>query len=143
MYGMQGYGLGQRLGISVAQAQRFLASWWARFPVLRRYAEELGDDDRTPWGRRLPVDVPHYAKLNHRIQAAGRDIFCAGLLRLEDAGLVDQLALPLHDEYVLSVPAATAQRDAALVAALVRSRLNGVPLPVETHVGGRSWGSAT
>ena len=57
-----------------------------------------------PGGRRLPVDARPHARLNHRIQAAGRDIFCAGLLRLEDAGLVDHLALPLHDEYVLAVP---------------------------------------
>jgi DNA polymerase I-like protein with 3'-5' exonuclease and polymerase domains len=142
MYGMQCHTLAQRLGVSTAEAQRFLNAWWQRFPVLKRYAAEISDDDRTPWGRRLPVDVPHYAKLNHRIQASGRDIFAAGLLRLEDADLVDHLVLPLHDEYVLALPELLAGPFVERTAALVGNELGGVPLPVEAHVGGRSWGSA-
>ena len=89
---------------------------------LQRYAAELSDDDRSPWGRRLPIDARRHAKLNHRIQAAGRDIFCAGLLRLEDAGLVDHLVLPLHDEYVLTVPEDEAHELVARAAAIVEQR---------------------
>jgi DNA polymerase-1 len=142
MYGQQAHSLSLRLGVSHVQAQRLIDSWWARFPALQRYAVACSDEDRTPWGRRLPVDVPKHAKLNHRIQAAGRDVFCAGLLRLEDAGLVDRLALPLHDEYVMTVPEANARELVAAIAAHVRSQIGDVPLPVEANVGGRSWGSA-
>ena len=90
----------------------------------KQYAAALSDDDRSPWGRRLPVDARPHARLNHRIQAAGRDIFCAGLLRLEDAGLVDHLALPLHDEYVLAV-LVEAHGLVARAATIVANRLGG------------------
>ena len=142
MYGMQAHGLALRLGISHGQAQAFLDSWWARFPQLQCYATQLSDNDRSPWRRRLPVDAARHAKLNHRIQAAGRDVFCAGLLRLEDHGLVDHLALPLHDEYVLTVPEHEAHALVAQVAATVSNALGGVALPVNENIGGRSWGSA-
>jgi DNA polymerase I-like protein with 3'-5' exonuclease and polymerase domains len=142
MYGMGVESLTVRLGVTPEQAHAFLDGWWKRFPTLERYASTLSDVDRTPWGRRLPVNAPRHARLNHRIQAAGRDVFATGLLRLEDAGLVDHLALPLHDEYVLAVPESGAHELVARVARTVSSELGGVPLPVEANVGGRSWGSA-
>ena len=51
------------------------------------------------------------------IQGYGRDVFAAGLLALEDAGLDQHLLLPLHDEYVLALPADEA---AALVDEIAR-----------------------
>jgi DNA polymerase-1 len=141
MYGMREHTLAQRLGVSHVQAHAFLESWWARFPRLRTYADEVSDNDRTPWSRRLPVDVPHYAKLNHRIQGASRDVFAGSLLRLEDAGFDRFLLLPLHDEAVLRLPEHKAPELLAEIAELVHRELNGVPLPVDAHLGGPSWGS--
>ena len=86
-------------------------------------------------------DVPEHIALNHVIQGYGRDVFAAGLLALEDAGLDERLLLPLHDEYVLRLPADTAAPSCEEIARLVAAKLGEVELPVEWAVGGRSWAS--
>ena len=144
LYGMGAAGLALRLRISEDKARTFLDAWWERFPALRMFRASLADagPQATPWGRPLPHDgVPDHIRLNHLIQGTGRDIFCNGLLALEDAGLDEYLLLPLHDEYVLQLPAEDANELVAEIARCVRSELGGVPLPVECTVAGRSWAS--
>jgi DNA polymerase-1 len=143
LYGMGGEGLARRLQIDDDTARAFVARWWESFPTVRKLRERLAHEDRRSlWGRRLPhADVPKHIALNHVIQGYGRDVFCAGLLALEDVGLDEHLLLPLHDEYVLSVPAGDADEIVAEIARYVRSRLGDLELPVETNVGGRSWAS--
>ena len=87
------------------------------------------------------ADVPEHIALNHVIQGYGRDVFAAGLLALEDAGLDERLLLPLHDEYVLRLPADPAAGELEEIARLVAARLGNVELPVEWAGGGRSWAS--
>jgi DNA polymerase-1 len=82
---------------------------------------------------------PH--RVHHLIQGTGRDVFAAGLLALEDNGLDEHLLLPLHDEYVLQLPAGNAAELAAEIAGAVTARLGEVELPVEWTVGSRSWAS--
>ena len=94
------------------------------------------------WGRLLPNDgVSDHIALNHVIQGYGRDVFAAGLLALEDAGLDRHLLLPLHDEYVLTLPTSDAAALVHDIARLVASRLDDVELPVEANIGGRAWSS--
>jgi DNA polymerase I-like protein with 3'-5' exonuclease and polymerase domains len=136
-------GLAARLGIEQARAADFIDRWWQRFPAVRVLRDSIADEPRlTPWGRRLPDrNVPDHIRLNHLVQGSARDIFCDGLLALEDAGLDEHLLLPLHDELVIAVPEDTAEYAAAAIADLVRSELDGVNLPVSWKVGGRSWAS--
>jgi hypothetical protein len=107
--------LAARLRIEEQHAAAFIARWWVRFPAVRALRDPLADKPRlTPWGRCLPnQDDPAHIRLNHLVQGSGRDVFCAGLLAIEDAGLDDRLPLPLHDEYVLHVPNDTAEEAAA------------------------------
>jgi DNA polymerase-1 len=143
LYGMGGEGLARRLRIADEQARAYVSRWWATFPAVRKLRDRVAHEERrTLWGRRLPHDdVPEYIALNHVIQGYGRDLFAAGLLALEDAGLDRHLLLPMHDEYVLALPADDAEQLAAEIAARVRSRLGDVELPVDTTIGGRSWAS--
>jgi DNA polymerase-1 len=143
LYGMGGEGVARRLRIDDDTAREFVSRWWESFPAVRALRERLaGEERRSLWGRRLPhQDVPKHIALNHVVQGYGRDVFCAGLLALENAGLDEHLLLPLHDEYVLSVPAGDAHEIAAEIAGCVRSRLGDLELPVETNIGGRSWAS--
>jgi DNA polymerase I-like protein with 3'-5' exonuclease and polymerase domains len=143
LYGMGGEGLARRLRIADEQARAFVSRWWESFPAVRKLRDRVaGEERRTLWGRRLPHnDVPEHIALNHVIQGYGRDVFAAGLLALEDAGLDRHLLLPMHDEYVLALPAGDAEQLAAEVAAQVGSRLGDVELPVATSIGGRSWAS--
>jgi DNA polymerase-1 len=143
LYGMGGEGLARRLRIDDEQARAFVSRWWDSFPAVRKLRDRLaGEERRSLWGRRLPGDdVPDHIALNHVIQGYGRDVFAAGLLALEDAGLDQHLLLPLHDEYVLQLPAWNAETLADRISTLVSSELNGVELPVGSSVGSRSWAS--
>jgi DNA polymerase I-like protein with 3'-5' exonuclease and polymerase domains len=143
LYGMGGQGLARRLHIPTNDARSFVTRWWDEFPAVRTLRDRVAREERRSlWGRRLPADqVPDHVALNHLIQAYGRDIFAAGLLALEDAGLDHHLLLPLHDEYVLALPVDQAAELAAEIACRVRSRLGEVELPVDAKVGGRSWAS--
>jgi DNA polymerase-1 len=145
LYGMGAHGLALRLGVDEDVAGDYISRWWSSFRAVKALRDRLRTHpQRTPWGRALPNDdVPDHIRLNHLIQGSGRDIFCDGLLALEDAGLDQHLLLPLHDEYVLQVPADSAEALAAEIAALVRSELNGVELPVGANIGSRSWASIT
>jgi DNA polymerase I-like protein with 3'-5' exonuclease and polymerase domains len=145
LYGMGGEGLARRLRIADEQARAFVSRWWESFPAVRKLRDRLaGEERRTLWGRRLPGDdVPEHIALNHVIQGYGRDVFAAGLLALEDADLDQHLLPPLHDEYVLQLPAHSAETLAGEISALVRSELNGVQLPVGASIGSRSWASIT
>jgi DNA polymerase-1 len=141
LYGMGAHGLALRLGVETNVAGDYINRWWTSFRAVRALRDRLGIHPQlTPWGRQLPSDdVPDHIRLNHLIQGSGRDIFCDGLLALEDAGLDHHLLLPLHDEYVVQLPADQAASLAATIASLVRVRLSDVDLPVETNLGGRSW----
>jgi DNA polymerase I-like protein with 3'-5' exonuclease and polymerase domains len=141
LYGMGGEGLARRLRIPTDEAREFVTRWWNAFPAVRKLRDRLaGEERRSLWGRRLPGDdVPNHVALNHVIQAYGRDVFAAGLLALEDAGLDQHLLLPLHDEYVLALPAREAALLAGDIAALVATRLHNVNLPVEVTIGDRAW----
>ena len=110
---------------------------------MRKLRERLASEERRSlWGRLLPHDdVPEHIALNHVIQGYGRDVFAAGLLALEDAGLDELLLLPLHDEYVLRLPADRADELVREIAALVSSRLDEVELPAGHALGRRSWAS--
>jgi DNA polymerase-1 len=143
LYGMGAAGLAKRLRIDEQEARAFVSRWWDRFPAVRHFRVRVAREERRSlWGRRLPQDgVPDHIALNHVIQGYGRDVFCAGLLALEDAGLDQHLLLPLHDEYVLALPANGADELAAEIAGRVRGRLGETELPVETRIGGRSWAS--
>jgi DNA polymerase-1 len=143
LYGMGAAGLAGRLGIGEEAARSLVSRWWRRFGTLRRFRDRVAREERRSlWGRPLPqLDIPDHIAINHVIQATGRDVFCAGLLALEDAGLDAHLLLPLHDEYVLQLPAESADEVADEITRAVAARIDEVELPVESTVGARSWAS--
>jgi DNA polymerase-1 len=143
LYGMGAAGLASRLRISEQEARSLVNRWWRRFAAVRRFRDRVAREERRSlWGRPLPqFDVPDHIAIHHLIQGTGRDVFAAGLLALEDNGLDEHLLLPLHDEYVLQLPAGNAAELAAEIAGAVTARLGEVELPVEWTVGSRSWAS--
>ncbi|WP_334144545.1 DNA polymerase I [Rhabdothermincola sp.] len=162
-YGMEAYGLGQRLGISTSEAQEILDAYFEAFPAVRAYMERTVAEARergyteTLFGRRR--QIPELSSSNVRIRQAGErqamnagiqglaaDIFKVALVRL-DAALEEQrldarLVLQVHDEVL--VESRPAERDA--VTAVVLDAMCGafdlrVPLEVNlTH--GSTWADA-
>jgi DNA polymerase I len=162
-YGMEAYGLGQRLGIPTKEAQEILDAYFEAFPNVRAYMERTVEEARqrgyteTLMGRRRPI--PELSSPNFRIRQAGErqamnagiqglaaDIFKVALVALdramEDQGVRSRLILQVHDEVILEVPAD--ERDA--MADLVRTTMGAacdLSVPLEVNLSfGASWADA-
>ncbi|HLM29799.1 MAG TPA: DNA polymerase, partial [Acidimicrobiales bacterium] len=162
-YGMESYGLAQRLSIPVPEAQEILDSYFEAFPSVKAYMEGTVAEARqrgyteTMMGRRRPI--PELSSSNFRIRQAGErqamnagiqglaaDIFKVALVRLEAAleaaGMDSRLILQVHDEVLLDVP--PAEHDAAtdvVVEAMRGAAELNVPLEVNLAFG-PSWADA-
>jgi DNA polymerase-1 len=162
-YGMEAYGLSQRLSIGVDEAAEILDAYFVAFPAVRAYMDQTVAEARergyteTLFGRRRPI--PELSSSNYRIRQAGErqamnagiqglaaDIFKVALVRL-DARLADEeldsrLILQVHDEVLLEVPPARVDAAGALVTEVLRGAADlRVPLEVNLSVGD-SWAAA-
>ena len=157
-YGMEAYGLSQRLGIDVEEAAIILAAYFEAFPNVRAYMDATVAEARTKgytqtlFGRRRPI--PELAASNYRVRQAGErqamnagiqglaaDIFKVALVRLDIAlereGLASRLILQVHDEVILEVPPPERERATELTMTAMQGAADlRVPLTVNL-----SWGS--
>ena len=102
-YGMEAYGLSQRLGIPMEEAQEILDAYFGGFPSVRDYMEQAVVEARSPgytvtaFGRRRSLPDLHSTNnqvrkaaerqaMNAGIQGLAADLFKIALIRL-DAGL--------------------------------------------------------
>ncbi len=162
-YGMESYGLAQRLGIAVEEAALILGAYFEAFPNVRAYMERTVEQARqrgyteTLFGRRR--QIPELASSNFRIRQAGErqamnagiqglaaDIFKVALVRLDAAlergGLASRLVLQVHDEVILEVPGHERDAAAALTLDAMQSACDlCVPLAVNLSWG-RTWADA-
>jgi DNA polymerase-1 len=157
-YGMEAYGLSQRLAIDVEEAAIILAAYFEAFPNVRAYMDATVAEARTKgytqtlFGRRRPI--PELAASNYRVRQAGErqamnagiqglaaDIFKVALVRLDTSlereGLASRLILQVHDEVILEVPPAERERATELTLTAMQGAADlRVPLTVNL-----SWGS--
>lgn len=106
---------------------------------LQKEAKEFGYI--TTWtGRKLPVDEGHeYAAQNYYVQSGCRDLTAHAMIRLYDAGYVDYMRLPIHDEILFSLPQGLG--DVHDVVRLMSTKVGVLDIPAEAKIGARSWGS--
>ncbi|AZQ70277.1 DNA polymerase [Streptomyces luteoverticillatus] len=108
----------------------------------QREAMANGMITTTVTGRRLPLDRDRtYAVVNYQVQSAARDCLGQALCDMQDAGVLDYLRLPVHDEVLVSAPAEDAQDIARAVEKAMNFDLYGVPITASADIGKRSWGS--
>ncbi len=162
-YGMESYGLAQRLSIPVAEAQEILDAYFVAFPRVRAYMEATVEEARqrgyteTLMGRRRPI--PELSSSNYRIRQAGErqamnagiqglaaDIFKVALValdrRLEADGVRSRLVLQVHDEVILEVPPEEHDAMGELVVTTMAEACElSVPLEVNLSFGA-SWADA-
>ncbi len=162
-YGMEAYGLGQRLGIPTGEAQEILDAYFVAFPSVKAFMERTVEEARergyteTVFGRRRKI--PELASgqrnvrmagerqaMNAPIQGLAADIFKVALVRLDAAleasDLRSRLILQVHDEVILEVPPAERERaDEVVLDAMSAAFDLRVPLEVNlSH--GPSWAAA-
>ena len=162
-YGMEAFGLGQRLGIPTDEAAVILNAYFEAFPKVRAYMDATVQEARargyteTLFGRRRPI--PELSNPNFRIRQAGErqamnagiqglaaDIFKVALVRvdqaLENAGFVSRLILQVHDEVLVEVPYAEREVVGPLVIGIMRDAA-ALNVPLEVNVSwGTSWAAA-
>ncbi len=162
-YGMEAYGLSQRLAVPVEEAQGILQAFFAGFPSVQEYMERTVAEARaagytiTAFGRRRPLpdltstnyqvrQAAERQAMNAGIQGLAADLFKVALIRLdaglEEGGFASDLVLQVHDEVLLDVAPDEADR----VAALTEQALTGaadLSVPLEVAMAwGSSWAEA-
>jgi DNA polymerase I len=162
-YGMEAYGLGQRLDIPTEQAREILDAYFAAFPNIAAYMTETIREAKatgyttTLFGRRR--QLPELSSDNFRIRQMGErmaqnapvqgsaaDIFKLAMVDLDRAltagGYASRMVLTVHDELVLDVPLDERDR----VTEVVRETMEQVTelrVPLVVDVGfGPTWADA-
>jgi DNA polymerase I len=162
-YGMEAYGLGQRLNIPTEEAAVILDAYFEAFPNVKDYMDRTVAEARTRgytetlFGRRRPI--PELLDSNFRIRQAGErqamnagiqglaaDIFKVALVRidtaLETGGHTSRLILQVHDEVLVEVAPDERGEVDALVVELMRGAAE-LDVPLEVNVArGATWADA-
>ena len=162
-YGMEAFGLGQRLGIPTSEAQSILNAYFVAFPAVHDYMERTVDEARergyteTLFGRRRQIpelsssirsvrQAGERQAMNAGIQGLAADIFKLALVRLdhmlESRQLESRLVLQVHDEVIVEGPEPELEsvRD-IVIEAMTNAFSMAVPLVVHLETGS-SWGAA-
>ncbi len=162
-YGVTGYGLSERTGLTQAEAEAFIQTYFRTYPKIKEYIDRTRQQAResgyveTLLGRRryfpeLSPDAPtptaaregaYRMAVNAPIQGSAADILKVAMNRLWRAiqarGLRSRMILQVHDELVLEVP----EKELDQVIPLVIETMEGAyslkaPLKVDARVG-RNW----
>lgn len=148
VYGGGAQHIADQTGISLADAKAATAAYDAAFPGIKafglRLQREAGWGRRpliTHTGRHLPLDRDRtYAATNYACQSVARDILAGAALRLDAAGLTDNLLLPIHDEFLGQAPIKDAEDFAREVQRVMETDLLGVHIAADPEVYGDNWG---
>jgi DNA polymerase-1 len=153
-YGMTGYGLAQRTGLSRSEAEKFIKNYFENYPGVRAYMERVvreAEEKRyleTLLGRRRYfVELSSQTKreaINFPVQGTAADIMKLAMLRvyerIQSGEIRADMLLQIHDELIFEADAEAAERVAQLIKQTMESAFSlRVPLKVETHIG-TNWG---
>ncbi|MGW5735768.1 MULTISPECIES: DNA polymerase [Streptomyces] len=137
----------EQAGVDYRTAKHILGSFWAAYPKFKKYADKQTATAKrqgyivTASGRVLHTDANRpFAATNYSIQSFARDLMGLGAIKVHRAGMLDVMRLIVHDEFVISAPKAEARDAAHEVGRLMSCEWNGVNIPTEPEVYGRSWG---
>jgi len=162
-YGMEAYGLSQRLAIGVDEASGILNAYFAAFPNVKQYMDDAIHTARqtgyteTLFGRRR--QIPELLSDNFRVRQAGErqamnaaiqglaaDIFKIALVRidalLEKGNFESRIVLQVHDEVIVEVVESERDVVGPLVLDTMRAAAD-LSVPFEVHAAwGDTWAAA-
>jgi DNA polymerase-1 len=146
-YGISGFGLANQLGIPQSEASDYIKKYFARFPGIRDYMEDIKQSARTHgfvetlFGRRIHIreinsKIPGFrggaerAAINAPIQGTAADIIRRAMVRVPGALAAKKLSatmlLQVHDELIFEAPV----KDVEATLKLVTSVMEKAALPV-------------
>jgi len=163
IYGISAFGLAQDIGVSNAEAKRYIDNYFARYPRVREFIDHTITEAKkngyvsTLFGRRrfIPelasssVAVRNFGErmaINTPIQGTAADLIKLAMIniqkRLSRKDLRSQMILQVHDELVFEVP----DREIDKMKTLVREEMEGVltlSVPIRVDMGmGKNWDEA-
>ena len=160
LYGIGEFSLSEDLGISRAQAKKYIESYLAGFPSISAYLDGIKEQARrdgyvtTMFGRKRRIaelassnkNLQHFGErvaMNSPIQGSAADIIKIAMVKvyneLEKSGIDARMILQVHDELLIE-----SHRDCAdrayeiLVECMEKSVELLVPLDVDAHIG-KTW----
>ncbi len=163
-YGMNAWGLAQRLDIAPDEAQEIMDAYFTSFPAIREYLDrQVGHATvegftETILGRRRYIpelqaanprvrDLGRRQALNAPIQGSASDVFKVAMIQVDGAlreqlGLDCRMLLTVHDELVFEVPRSNVEAAAALVKERMEHAVE-LEVPLQADVGwGTNWSDA-
>ena len=162
-YGMEAYGLAQRLGISNKEASGILDAYFSAFPSVKSYMEETVQQARdkgyteTLFGRRRRIpeltsdnfrirQAAERQAMNAGIQGLAADIFKVALVNLDKRILEEQLksriVLQVHDEVILECPTKELLKVQDITIEIMSAAFD-LLVPLEVNISsGQSWADA-
>ena len=163
-YGMNAWGLAQRLDIAPDEAQEIMDAYFASFPAIREYLDrQVGHATvegftETILGRRRYIpelqaanprvrDLGRRQALNAPIQGSASDVFKVAMIAVDEAlraepGLGCHMLLTVHDELVFEVGRSEVEAAAELVEERMEHAVE-LEVPLRADVGwGTNWSEA-
>ena len=125
IYGISGFGLARQLGISQGEARDYIKAYFARFPGIRDYMEQMKQLARekgfveTLFGRRIYISnikssnaaIRGFAErqaINAPIQGSAADIIKRAMIKMPNMinklNLKTKMLLQVHDELIFETP---------------------------------------
>ena len=160
LYGMGEYSLSEDLGISMAQAKKYITSYLNGFPSVKEYLDNIKKTAKndgyvtTLFGRRRKIaelassnkNLQHFGErvaMNSPIQGTAADIIKIAMIKtsnaLKEANIDAKLLLQVHDELILEAHKSDAERAYEILKASMEDAIKlSVPLNVEAHIG-KNW----
>jgi DNA polymerase-1 len=161
LYGLTGFGLSQREGISREEAQHFIDTYFERYPRVKEWRDKTVAETRargyaeTIMGRRryipeINANNPMVRAAAERIavnmpaQGTASDIIKVAMNRIDaeltERGLRSKMLLQVHDELIFEGPSAEMDDLREMVLRIMPASLDlDVPLKVDVKVG-KNWG---
>jgi DNA polymerase-1 len=163
IYGISAFGLAQDIGVSNAEAKRYIDNYFARYPRVREFIDHTIEEAKTKgcvatlFGRRrfIPelasqsVAVRSFGErmaINTPIQGTAADLIKLAMINIqkrlarEDRG--SKMILQVHDELVFEVP----DQEIDKMKTLVKEEMEGVltlSVPIRVDMGvGKNWDEA-
>lgn len=160
VYGISDYGLSQNLGISRKEAQKFIDTYFEKYPGVKTYMEDIvreakekGYVETLFHRRRYLQDInsrnfnlrsfAERTAMNTPIQGSAADIIKVAMIqmdkRLKEDNLKTKMLLQVHDELIFEAPEDELSALEKLVTEVMESAVKlSVPLKIDSN-SGKSW----
>jgi len=146
IYGISAFGLANQLGIERGEAQKYIETYFERYPGIRDYMDGMKARAHengfvtTPFGRRIHLreinsknpnmrGFQERAAINAPLQGGAADVIKRAMVRvtpaLQKAKLGARMLLQVHDELMLEVPEGEVDKTVEVV----REVMEKAPLP--------------